>query len=775
MRPTDGSVLSDDEFQQLQNLADRFAEARSRGGVNDWEPYLPPSGDRLRRHVLIELAKLDLEFTWREGGRVLVETYETLFPELTPPPIDLIAEEYRIRHRHGDAPKLEEYRERFPDRAAEIESFLRSRPQDSGPGVGSSARATVRGEAQLPPSIREVFPQGYTPIERIGKGNFGEVWRAEAPGGIAVAVKIISEPLDHDSAKKELAALELIKRLQHPKLLSTLAFWVIQNRLVIAMELADGTLRDRLKQWQAQGQNGIPADELIPYFRDAAEGLDWLHWQGVLHRDIKPENILLKHGYAKVGDFGLAKMGRMDVLVSASFAGTPAFMAPEVWGQKACPQSDQYSLAFTYAELRLGRRPLGGNDFLSVMKSALEGIPDLEGMPESEQAILRRALAKRPEERFATCVEFVEALENVVLPDRRTRGRSVSLGGLPPRPAESMAPEAATVRDRPGTDGTTPTASMSVAKPAGASTSGPVVWRPPGPRTSSRSTPWAFLTLIVLGLTAAIVVGLVVFLSGERPVVDRGTATVEVTKMTSPSVTTRRTTEPEPPALVRLPSGYRAATSAPLIAVGSHQYPERIQHAEPFGASLTLRLLTLPSGPPFYLAESKVTNRLVQQYHAENSGRATAWRNEGDNLPAMNLTWLEADAIARWLKGRLPSSEEWDLAAGVDDPQGRIGPFRSSGQGLGVGVSRPLPVDRDHDDVSPRGIRDLSGNGREWTRDKVALGGEDFAILRGRMYTMSTPLTYNELKRYRDPQNSPMQRVHVPSPYTGFRIVIPLE
>ncbi|MCX7700277.1 MAG: protein kinase, partial [Gemmataceae bacterium] len=274
MRPTDGSVLSDDEFQQLQNLADRFAEARSRGGVEDWEPYLPPSGDRLRRHVLIELAKLDLEFTWREGGRVLVETYETLFPELTPLPIDLIAEEYGIRHRRGDSPAIEEHRQRFPDRAAEIESYLRSRPKESGPAVGASARATVRGEAQLPPSLQEIFPPGYTPVERIGKGNFGEVWRAEAPGGIAVAVKIISEPLDRDSAKKELAALELIKRLQHPKLLSTLAFWVIRNRLVIAMELADGTLRDRLKQWRARGRTGIPPDELIPYFRDAAEGLD---------------------------------------------------------------------------------------------------------------------------------------------------------------------------------------------------------------------------------------------------------------------------------------------------------------------------------------------------------------------------------------------------------------------------------------------------------------------------------------------------------------------
>ena len=92
------------------------------------------------------------------------------------------------------------------------------------------------------------------------------------------------------------------------------------------------------------------------YFTSAADGLDFLHSRRVFHRDVKPDNILLMNGHAKLADFGLARaQERVDT--SVSFAGTPVYMAPEVWRGKYRPESDQYSLAMTYAELRLGRRP----------------------------------------------------------------------------------------------------------------------------------------------------------------------------------------------------------------------------------------------------------------------------------------------------------------------------------------------------------------------------------------------------------------------------------
>src|SRR5262249_12564077 len=160
--------------------------------------------------------KLDMERTWREGGRALVETYETIYPELNPIPLDLIVEEYRIRHRDGDQPGLGLYQSRFPDRFAEIEQRGKERPpQQSAPKFKQRAKPPEPPPPAQTPSVHSLFPEGYKPIEMIGRGNFGEVWKAEAPGGIDVAVKIVTQPLDNDAAKREMQSLELIKKLRH--------------------------------------------------------------------------------------------------------------------------------------------------------------------------------------------------------------------------------------------------------------------------------------------------------------------------------------------------------------------------------------------------------------------------------------------------------------------------------------------------------------------------------------------------------------------------------
>jgi serine/threonine protein kinase len=277
---------------------------------------------------------------------------------------------------------------------------------------------------------------GYKLIKRIGSGGFGEVWQAEAPGGFPAAVKIIFRSLDHADAQAELKALDVIKKLRHPFLLQTQSNYQKEDRLFIVMELADGSLRDRLRECVKAGQSGLPADELLGYLRDAAEALDYLHREHVQHRDIKPENILLLQGRAKVADFGLARLQEGTRLGTASGGGTPAYMAPEIWHGRISPHSDQYSLATAYVELRLGRRPFLGEGLANVMEQILHGTPNLDPLPAAEQAVLLKALAKESADRYPTCKAFAQALTEAVEAEglRRTVVPDGRRTGPPPPP-----------------------------------------------------------------------------------------------------------------------------------------------------------------------------------------------------------------------------------------------------------------------------------------------------------------------------------------------------
>ncbi len=281
---------------------------------------------------------------------------------------------------------------------------------------------------------------GYVLVERLGRGGFGEVWKARGPGGFHVALKFV--PLDRRAGAAELRALEVIKEIRHPHLLATVGAWQAGGFLVIAMELAERTLLDRFREAVAQGSAGIPGPELHESMMEAAKGLDYLNEPrhpvegkeplGIQHRDVKPQNLLLVGGGVKVADFGLARLLEHSV-TGHTGSMTPAYAAPEFFRLETSAHSDQYSLAVTYCHLRGGRLPFAGSP-AEVMAGHLGRKPDLTMLPEAERPAVARALAKAPNDRWPSCRAFVAAL----IEGRTQAGRNRD--GPVPVPATKKTP-----------------------------------------------------------------------------------------------------------------------------------------------------------------------------------------------------------------------------------------------------------------------------------------------------------------------------------------------
>ncbi|MCI0702832.1 MAG: bifunctional serine/threonine-protein kinase/formylglycine-generating enzyme family protein [Planctomycetia bacterium] len=395
-------------------------------------------------------------------------------------PVSLIAAEYQLRSRFADKPPLDEYRWRFQRQydlllkrlelgllapsglepvtqptagfandSSQVPGGKTSDPANQPtratgvvPGAGGDGRA---GAVIHPPGARvlsggfsasagpidinvanlarqavpyDVLPTDspYRLVRKLGSGAYGEVFEALAPGDVKVAIKRITRPVEHSASQSELEALEAIKELSHPFLLKTHAYWVFDNRLVMVMDLADCSLTDRIVHYKHLGLPGVPPEELIPFFEQAAKALDYLHEKNVSHRDVKPENLLVLGGYAKVADFGLARWHEHTMTVVNQEVGTPSYMAPEVWKRKVSLHSDQYSFAATYFMARLGRRLFEAQSIFEQAHQHVNDTPNLDPLPAAEQKVLLRALAKNPDDRYPSCAEFVEALREAVFP-----------------------------------------------------------------------------------------------------------------------------------------------------------------------------------------------------------------------------------------------------------------------------------------------------------------------------------------------------------------------
>ena len=145
---------------------------------------------------------------------------------------------------------------------------------------------------------------------------------------------------------------------------------------------------------------------------EAAEVLDLMNTQYQLqHLDIKPQNLFLVHNHVKVADFGLVKdLEGMRGQITGGV--TPVYAAPETFDGIVTRFCDQYSLAIVYQELLTGVRPFNGTSGQQLLMQHLREPPNLGPLPPADRPAVARALAKKPEDRFPTCLQFVRALQH---------------------------------------------------------------------------------------------------------------------------------------------------------------------------------------------------------------------------------------------------------------------------------------------------------------------------------------------------------------------------
>jgi serine/threonine-protein kinase len=299
----------------------------------------------------------------------------------------------------------------------------------------------VLERASLAPGL-EPHP-GYRLVGRLGKGGFGEVWEACKSDGTSVALKFVPGN-NAMRASQETRSLQLVRNLRHPGLVTVNGVWCSMGYVVVAMELAEGTLQDLYDAYQSEYGTPVPAEHLWLLLEQAAETLDFLNGHrhmiggqrlGIQHCDVKPSNLLLFGERVKVSDFGLAAPTTAPLKFHCP-AGTLAYVAPEVFQGRLSDRTDQYALAVTYCMLRCGRLPFGETpDRFSL--GYVRPAPDLSFLPQAERPVIARGLAPIPAERWSSCTELIAQLKKIGsqapptplprLPDHVTTDRRASL------------------------------------------------------------------------------------------------------------------------------------------------------------------------------------------------------------------------------------------------------------------------------------------------------------------------------------------------------------
>ncbi|MFE3193354.1 protein kinase [Nocardia sp. NPDC059240] len=284
---------------------------------------------------------------------------------------------------------------------------------------------------------------GYVIERELGRGGMGSVYLAKHPRlPRMTALKLLNQEMfsDDEIRARFIREADLVARLDHPNIVTVYDRGDEGEQLWISMQFIDGVNASSISP------GSLPPLRAVQIIAETAKALDYAHGLNVLHRDVKPANILLARASSKTGsgervyltDFGIARL-RDDtghLTQTGTVTATLAYASPEqLTGATLDGRSDQYSLACTLFQLLTGVVPFEGTSPAAVIRGHLQqppppASPRRQALPPSIDAVLSKALAKRPADRFRSCVEFASAAE-----------RALSAPVTPPRPPTPAHPQ----------------------------------------------------------------------------------------------------------------------------------------------------------------------------------------------------------------------------------------------------------------------------------------------------------------------------------------------
>jgi serine/threonine-protein kinase len=297
------------------------------------------------------------------------------------------------------------------------------------------------------PVTLQPLAERYAIESEIGRGGMATVYLAEErKHQRKVAIKVLRSDLAASlGAERFLREIGIAARLSHPHIVPLIDSGDVDGLLYyVSPFIAGGWLRERLTR-----EGRLPPQEALRVAQEIGAGLDYAHRAGFVHRDVKPENVLFADGHALLADFGVARVWRdrreelnEDVLTDAGvILGTPEYMSPEqaAGDRELDTRSDVYSLACLVFEMLAGVPPFQDPSArVTMARHVTEEPPSLRALraelPAAVDTVVRKALSKAPDQRWATVPEFVRELEAALAEPRgagrragRTTGRSIAV------------------------------------------------------------------------------------------------------------------------------------------------------------------------------------------------------------------------------------------------------------------------------------------------------------------------------------------------------------